>query len=389
MPALFFQKGVLKMKKVVVVSDSFKGSIDSIEICHIAKEVINESFPECEIINLPVADGGEGTVECFRQAIGGELVETTVHGPHMELLDARYLRHGNTAIIEMAAAAGLPLVGTNRNPSVTTTYGVGEQIRHAVENGAKEILLGLGGSSTNDGACGLAAAIGVKFKDINGKEFVPTGGTLSKIEVIDMTEAKKLLEGVKVTAMCDIDSPMYGPKGAAYIFAPQKGADANMVLKLDEELKALDRIIVRELGIESVAEVPGAGAAGGMGGGVIAFMGAQLKPGIQAVLDTVEFEKQLEGADLVITGEGKLDSQSLTGKVVIGVSRRAKECGVPVVAVVGDVADDAYGAYDLGVSAIFSINRLAIPFSEAKPRSKKDYENTLRDIFRFVKAIGK
>lgn len=375
------------MKKIVVVSDSFKGTIDSIEICHIANEIIKESFPQCEIINLPVADGGEGTVECFRQAIGGELVTTDVHGPHMEIITAKYLRNGDKAIIEMAAAAGLPLAGENRNPSITTTYGVGEQIRHAIENGAKEILLGLGGSATNDGACGLAAAVGVKFIDINSKEFIPTGGTLSRIEKIDMTEAKKLLDGVKVTAMCDINSPMHGPKGAAYIFAPQKGADAHMVLKLDEELKALDKIIVRELGIDSVAEIPGAGAAGGMGGGVIAFLGAQLKPGIQAVLDTVEFEKKLENADLVITGEGKLDSQSLTGKVVIGVSRRAKECGVPVLALVGGVAEDAYPAYEQGVSAIFTTNRLPVAFEDAKDSCVVNYRNTLRDIVKLIKVI--
>jgi len=375
------------MKKIVVVSDSFKGTLGSLEICHIAKDVVKDIFPQCEIINLPVADGGEGTVECFRQAIGGEFVEIEVHDPYMEIITAGYLRNGDKAIIEMASAAGLPLVGARRNPAVTTTYGVGEQIKHAIENGAKEILIGLGGSCTNDGACGLAAAMGVKFKNINGKEFIPTGNTLSHIEKIDMTEAKKLLNGIKITAMCDINSPMHGPHGAACIFAPQKGADAHMVLKLDEELKALDKIIVRELGIDSVAEIPGAGAAGGMGGGVIAFLGAELKSGIQAVLDTVEFERQLENADLVLTGEGKLDSQSLTGKVVIGVSRRAKECGVPVVAVVGGVTDDAYGAYDNGVSAIFTINRLPLPFEEAKEYSVENYRDTLRDVMRFIKAV--
>lgn len=377
------------MKKIVVVPDSFKGSLDSIEICNIARETIIDIFPECEAVTLPVADGGEGTVESFRQAIGGELIDTTVHGPHMETINAKYLRNGDTAIIEMAAAAGLPLVGTNRDPSVTTTFGVGEQVRHAAEHGAKQIILGLGGSSTNDGGCGCAAAVGVKFKDINGKEFVPTGGTLSKIDSIDVSKANDLLKHCNISAMCDINNPMYGAHGAAYVFGPQKGADDKMVVKLDEELKALDNVIVKELKINSVSQVPGSGAAGAMGAGVMAFLGAELKPGIEAVLDVVGFEDKLIGTDLVITGEGKIDSQSLSGKVVIGVSRRAQKMKVPVVALVGDIADDAYGAYDMGVSAIFSTNRLAVPFSVAKTRSKQDYRRALSDILRLIKIFYK
>lgn len=374
------------MKKCIIAPDSFKGSMNAIEICDIAQETIIKFFPDCEVKTIPVADGGEGTVDCFLHAIGGKKVEIIVNNLFMEPVKTYYAGIGDTAIIEMASAAGLPMAEGRANPAITTTYGVGEQIRHAVENGAKEILLGLGGSGTNDGGCGCAAAMGVIFKDENGKEFVPTGNTLSRIATFDTSAAMSLLEGIKLTAMCDIDNPMHGPKGAAYIFGPQKGADEKMVLELDEQLVYLDNKIQEVLGI-SMTNFPGAGAAGAFGAGTVAFLGATLKPGIQAVLDTVKFDELLNDTDLVFTGEGKLDSQSLRGKVVIGIAQRAKARNVPVIAVVGDVSDDGYEAYDMGVTAIFSINRLAIPFSEAKLRSKKDFQATFEDIFRLIKIV--
>lgn len=375
------------MKKCIVIPDSFKGSLDSIEICEIARSEISRFYPDCEIITLPVADGGEGTVECFLQAIGGERVKLSVKGPYMDEMTAEYAVTGDTAIIETASCAGLPLVEDNKNPCKTTTYGVGEQMRHAVENGAKKIILGLGGSATNDCGCGCAAALGVVFKNAAGESFVPTGDTLSQVADIDVSAAKQLLKNCEITAMCDIDNPMHGERGAAYVFAPQKGADEQTVKLLDGELKAMEKTIENCLGIKGLADVPGTGAAGAMGAGVMAFLGAELKPGIEAVLDTVEFDHKLAGADAVFTGEGKIDSQSLRGKVVIGVARRAQKQDVPVIAIVGDVADDAYEAYDKGVSAIFSINRLAVPFSVAKTRSRHDYQHTLEDILRLLKKM--
>lgn len=374
------------MKKCIVISDSFKGSISSIEIGRIAKSVIPEFFPECEVISVPAADGGEGTVSCFLEALGGEIVAETVTGPLDSPVNAAYGIIGNRAVIEMAAAAGLPLVGRQRNPMKTTTYGVGQQMRSAVTHGINEIILGLGGSATNDGGCGCAAALGVKFYDVEGKSFIPRGGTLKDIRDIDVTEAEKLLSCVRITAMCDIDNPLFGPSGAAYVFAPQKGADTDMVAKLDDGLRNLAEVIRSSLGIDT-SNLPGAGAAGGFGAGCVAFFGAELLPGIETVLNTVGFDNLLDGADLVITGEGRIDSQSLRGKVISGVARRAKKKGIPVIALVGDVRDDAYGAYDLGVSAIFSTNRLAIPFRDAITRSKTDYTNTLRDIMRLIHAI--
>ena len=374
------------MKKIAVVSDSFKGSVTSSEICAIVAAEAKRFFPACEVVGLPVADGGEGTVDSFLECMSGEKIFIEAAGPNFERRTAFYGRFGETAIIEMAAAAGLPLVGDDKNPMLTTTYGVGELMLHTLEHGAKRLILALGGSATNDGGCGAAAALGTRFYDAAGAEFIPTGGTLCNIVRIDNAATELLLSGVEVVAMCDIDNPMHGERGAAYVFAPQKGADAAMVRLLDAGLVSLDRAISREMG-KNVAGIPGAGAAGAMGAGAVAFFGAKLNPGIETVLDTVHFEERISGADFVITGEGKLDSQSLRGKVVIGVARRAKKVGIPVFAVVGDVGDEIDEAYAVGVSAIFSTNHLAIPFSEAKARSAKDYRLTIENLFRALAAL--
>ena len=373
------------MKKCVVVSDSFKGTVSSREICAIAQRVIPRHFPGCEVICIPVADGGEGTVDCFVQAMGAQRVEITVTNALGEKSAAAYARLGELAIIEMAAAAGLPQVGERRCPGTATTYGVGELIAHAVDSGCIKILLGLGGSATNDGGCGCAAALGVRFTDDSGRDFVPVGATLDRIARIDVSAARERLRGIPVLAMCDITNPMHGPDGAAFVFAPQKGADDQTVLLLDRQLRALDEAFRRELGA-SVADLPGAGAAGAFGAGGVALLDAELRRGIEVVLDVVGFDALLADADLVLTGEGRIDAQSTHGKVVGGVARRAKARGVPVFAIVGDVADDAYGAYDAGVSAIFSINRLAVPRAEAKARSRADYTRTLDDLLRAVRA---
>lgn len=375
------------MKKCIVVPDSFKGSLSSIKICEMTKSSILKFFPDCEVVTVPVADGGEGTVDCFLVALQGEKVYVKVHGPFMEETTAYYGKFGNTAIIEMAQAAGLPMVGDKRNPAIATTYGVGELMEHAVQNGATELIIGLGGSATNDGGCGCAAALGAIFLDKNGTEFIPAGGTLDKIASIDITKAQRFLSGCRITAMCDIDNPMHGPTGAAYIFGPQKGADDEMVRELDRQLVYLDQRIQQFLG-KQVANIAGAGAAGAFGAGMVAFFDAVLNSGIETVLDMVHFNRLLVGADAVFTGEGKIDGQSLQGKVVVGVAKRAKLQHVPVYVLAGDVGDDAYQAYDVGVSAIFSINRFAIPFSQAKLRSREDYTHTLEDILRLIKSIS-
>ena len=371
------------MKKCVVVSDSFKGTVSSREICEIAQRVIPRHFPACEVVCIPVADGGEGTVDCFIQAMGAQRVEVTVTNALGEKSAAAYARIGELAIIEMAAAAGLPQVGALRCPGTATTYGVGELIAHAAHSGCKRILLGLGGSATNDGGCGCAAALGVGFLDADGQSFVPVGDTLGRIARIDTAKADELLRSVEITVMCDVTNPLYGPTGAAYVFAPQKGADAEKVKSLDAGLRHFGNMIRSQLGID-VSRMPGAGAAGGMGAGCVALLGGTIQSGIDAVLDVTGFDRQLEGADLVITGEGRIDSQSAGGKVISGVARRTKAKGIPLIAIAGGIADSAGAVYDIGVSAMFSTDRAALPVDMLGARSPGDYEATLSDIMSLI-----
>ena len=371
------------MKKCVVVSDSFKGTVSSREICAIAQQVIPRHFPACEVVCIPVADGGEGTVDCFVQAMGAKRVGVTVTNALGEKSAAAYARLGELAIIEMAAAAGLPQVGALRCPGTATTYGVGELIAHAVDSGCRKILLGLGGSATNDGGCGCAAALGVGFLDADGQSFVPVGDTLGRIARIDTAEASALLRSVEITVMCDVTNPLYGPTGAAYVFAPQKGADAEKVKSLDAGLRHFGDVIRSQYGLD-VSAMPGAGAAGGMGAGCVALLGGMIQSGIDAVLDVTGFDRQLEGADLVITGEGRIDSQSADGKVVSGVARRTRAKGVPLIAIAGGIADSAGAVYDIGVSAMFSTDRAALPVDMLGARSPGDYEATLNDIMSLI-----
>ena len=269
----------------------------------------------------------------------------------------------------------------------TSTYGVGQLILHAAESGCKKIIVGLGGSCTNDAGTGAAAACGVRFYNEEGKEFIPTGGTLSEIRKIDVSGFAPELKDVEIITMCDIDNPLYGPFGAAHVFGPQKGADEKMVLILDEGLRDISELIKTQLG-KDISVIPGSGAAGGMGGGMVAFFDSKLQMGIETVLDTVNFNDVAKDADMIFTGEGKIDTQSIRGKVVIGVARRAKSLGVPVVAVVGDIGDDIELAYEEGVSGIFSINRVAVDFKLAKKRSKSDLALTMNNLMRFIKRLN-
>ena len=288
----------------------------------------------------------------------------------------------------MAACAGLPLVGDNKHAELTTTYGVGQLMLHAAQNGCDKILMGLGGSATNDGGTGAASAVGVRFLDKDGNHFVPVGNTLKDICSIDITNIDESLQNIDIITMCDIDNPLCGENGAAHVFAPQKGADNSTVQHLDEGLSHMADIIKRDTGKE-VKKLAGAGAAGGMGAGMVAFFSSRLRMGIEAVLDTVHFDSLIQDADLIFTGEGMIDYQSLRGKVVIGVALRAKIAGVPLFAVVGDIGDNIQTAYDMGVTSIFSINRCAIPFHEAKLRSERDLADTMDDILRAIKAFVK
>ena len=375
------------MKKAVLIPDSFKGTMSSEKIISIMKERILHYHPGCTIVPIPVADGGEGSVDAFLTALGGEKIKVKTKGPWGETVDSFYgLLPDGTAVIEMAASAGLPQVGDRKDPSKTTTYGVGELILAAAKSGAKKLVIGLGGSATNDAGCGAAAACGVSFFDKEGKTFTPVGETLDQIVRIDVTTMDESVKKLPITAMCDIDNPFYGPTGAAAIFGPQKGADEVMVESLDGKMKSLAAVVEKDLGI-GLQSIPGSGAAGGMGGGMKAFFGAKLQMGIDAVLEITGFEKLAENADMIFTGEGKIDTQSLRGKVVIGVARKAKKMGIPVLAIVGDIGDNIEAAYDEGVSGIFSINRVAVPYKEARPRAESDMKLTMDNILRFMERM--
>lgn len=372
------------MRKIILAPDSFKGTMSATTICQIMEMQIHHHEPQIEVLKLPVADGGEGTVECFLEIMGGKKITMKVIGPLFEEIEAFYgILSNGTAVVEMAAAAGLPLVEGRKSPQSTTTYGVGQLIRNALEMGCKTIIIGLGGSCTNDGGAGMAAALGIRFLDLKGHEFVPVGETLTQIHKIDMSGRMKELESCTVTAICDVDNPLCGEFGAARIFGPQKGADESMIRLLDDNLLHFGNVIKEQLGLE-IHTIPGGGAAGGMGAGVMALLHATLKPGIDTVLDNVDFDSMLEDADLVLTGEGRIDSQSLRGKVVRGVAGRAKKHDVPVIAIVGDIGDGIEAFYDLGVTAIVSINRVAIPFADARLRCQSDLSLTIDAVMRLM-----
>lgn len=374
------------MNKAVLIPDSFKGTLSSIEICTIISDKIYKHFPHCHVVSIPVADGGEGSVDCFLSALGGEKIVETVSSPYFEDMESFYGLINDTAVIEMAACAGLPLVEDRKNPSLTTTYGVGQLIMAAAKKRCKKIIVGLGGSSTNDGGCGAAAAVGVKFYDKKGNEFIPIGKTLIDIDRIDLSHKAKELDNIEIITMCDIDNPMYGPTGAAYIFGPQKGADEKMILELDKGLKNLCDVIERETG-KDLKDVPGSGAAGAMGAGMIAFFNSVLQMGIETVLDTVKFDEIIEDADMIFTGEGRIDSQSLRGKVVIGVGKRAKNKNIPVTVIAGGAANNIDDAYDMGVTSIFTINRLPEDFEISRHKSKENLEATIDNILRLIKSV--
>ena len=375
------------MEKILLVPDSFKGTLSSRQVCQVMAGQLRRFFPQAQVKSIPVADGGEGSVEAFLAAAGGERRMLTVTGPFGEPVEAFYgiLGDGRTAVIEMAACAGLPLAEGRLNPERATTYGVGELLLAAKEAGCTKAILGLGGSCTNDGGAGAAAALGAKFTRADGTAFVPTGGTLGEIAALDVSPVAQALQGMELTAMCDIDNPLYGEAGAAAVFAPQKGADAAMVARLDAGLRHLGQVSARCLG-RDFSHLPGAGAAGGLGFGMAAFCGAQLRMGIDAVLDAVGFDSLLPGTDVVFTGEGKIDSQSARGKVVSGVAARCRKAGVPVVAVVGQIGQGFEEMYQQGLTAVFSINRAAQPFAESRFHAGENLALTMENIARLLAA---
>jgi len=337
--------------KIVIACDSFKGTFSSTDIADAIKKAVQKRLPDAEIVSIPVSDGGEGVVDVLKEAMGGVEVTVTVTDPNFEQTDAAFLLCGDTAVIESAQACGITL-SKPLDTKKKTTYGVGEMIKAAVERGAKRILLGLGGSGTTDGGCGMAAALGTSFFDKEGKPIVPVGETLLKIDSV------KIVKKYDVTALCDVKNPLFGKNGAAYIYGPQKGATDSDVEMLDEGLKHLSDIIGSN-GYD-YSQIPGAGAAGGLGYGVLTFCNGKLRRGIDVVLDELRFEEKIKGADYIVTGEGALDHQSFCGKVVDGILSRAN--GVPVIGFVG--INKIPDAAEKGLCAVFETNDKHLPFAE-------------------------
>jgi glycerate kinase len=343
--------------KIVVAPDSYKGSLSAQEVADAIEKGLKKVDSSIDVVKVPMADGGEGTVQSLVDASNGKLVTLKVMDPLMREIDSFYgiLGDGTTAVMEMAAASGLPLIKKEeKNPLKTTTYGTGQLIKHALDMGCRNIIMGIGGSATNDGGCGMAMALGVKFLDKEGNEVGFGGGSLGLIHSIDTSGLDERIKECTIVAACDVDNPLVGPKGASHIFGPQKGADPEMVLALDKNLEHYGKLVEEALGV-SLLNYPGAGAAGGLGGGLLAFLGANLKSGIDIVIDTTKLEEIMKGADLVITGEGMIDYQTIHGKTPYGVAKAASKQNIPVIAIAGGIGTGIEVLYEHGFTSVFSI----------------------------------
>lgn len=371
---------------ILIAVDSFKGSLSSQHAGEAITKGIHKVFPEATTYILPMADGGEGTVEALVRARQGDILRTKVTSPLGEEIESFIGQlPGGTVVLEMAAASGLPLVPSEkRNPMITTTKGTGELILKAMNLGAHEIILGIGGSATNDGGAGMAQALGVKFLDDEGKELNPGGGDLGRLTRIDCSQMDPRLKNTKITVMCDVDNPLVGLRGASAVFGPQKGATPEMLQILDRNLEHYAQILKEQLGVD-VKDIPGSGAAGGLGAGLLAFTNAELKTGIETILDTVNFDKMLEKADLVITGEGRIDIQSLYGKVPMGIAKRAVRLAKPVLAIVGSIGSGAEELYNHGLSSIVSIVNGPMPLESSIEQAYELTKEATERAFRIIK----
>jgi glycerate kinase len=342
--------------KILIAVDSYKGSCSTFEVANSIERGIRKVCKDSEIVKIPIADGGEGTVDSLVKGAGGRYETVHVKDPLGREIECRYgILKDNAAIIEMAASSGLTLLRKEeRNPMITTTYGTGQMIKAALDKGCRKIFIGIGGSATNDGGAGMAQALGVSFKDSEGKEIGNGGGELARIRDIDISGIDPRLKDTEIIVLSDVTNPLCGPNGASSIYGPQKGATPEMIRLLDNNLKNYALLIKEKLGLD-IMDVPGAGAAGGLGAGLIAFCNATVMPGIDVALDINGIDRHLADTDLVITGEGRIDSQTACGKVPVGVARRVLKYGVPVIAIVGSVGDGASIVYEHGIDAIIDI----------------------------------
>lgn len=368
--------------KVVIAPDSYKESLTAMEVATAIESGFKEIMPDAEYIKLPMADGGEGTVQSLVDATGGEIVSVAVTGPLGQSVEGFYglLGDGSTAVIEMAAGSGLHLVEPHqRNPLLTTTFGTGELVKAALDKGVSHIIVGIGGSSTNDGGVGMAQALGAKLLDSQGHDLPFGGGALANLDVIDLSGLDPRLATVQLEVACDVDNPLCGPKGASHVFGPQKGATPEMIEQLDANLAHYAEVI-RQTNGKDVINQAGAGAAGGLGAALLGLFDATLRPGINIVMDAVNLAEVVKDADLVITGEGRIDSQTIHGKTPIGVARTAKLYNLPVIGIAGSTAQDCRVVHDHGLDAVYSVVLGATDLPTALKEAAFNVEMTSRNI---------
>jgi len=373
--------------KLLFASDSFKGTISSDQTIELLTKAAHEVFGECETGGVPVADGGEGTTEAVVKARKGEMVYVDVHGPLMETEHGFYGKLSDTeAVLEMAAASGLPMVPMEkRNPLHTTTYGTGELLKAALDAGYTEIAIAIGGSATNDGGMGFARALGIRFLDEDGNVLEGKGSDLGKVKHIDMTGLDPAVKKAHFTVMCDVTNPLCGPDGATYTFGKQKGGTPEILDELEKGMHNYRDVIIKEFGINP-DEIKGSGAAGGLGTALKVFLGAEMKSGIETVLDLIDFDQRLRDVDLVVTGEGRTDWQSCFGKVMQGVGDRSKRNGVPVIALCGGLGKDYEKIYDHGIDSIMTTVDGPMTLKDALDNAEELYYKGAVRMFRFIKA---
>jgi len=379
------------MKKIIVAIDSFKGSISSLEANHAAAKGIKNVFSECEVDEITIADGGEGMLELLMTGTNGKKVNVAAHDPLNRLINTTYglSGDGRTALIEMAGINGLPLLKeSERNPWLTTSYGTGELIAHALNNGCRNFIIGIGGSATNDCGIGMLQALGFHFLDKYGQESGTGGQIMSKVVTIDTTHVMPALKESIFTVACDVNNPLYGKTGAAYVYAKQKGADEITIERLDQGLRHIAKITKEQLGKDIT--IPGTGAAGGMGAAFIGFLNASLKPGIQFSLDLSRFQQRAKDADLIITGEGRADKQSIMGKVLDGVLSKAKPLHIPVIVIAGSVTDMEL-LNKAGFAGIFPITNSPLSLQDAMDpvTTKSNITNSVTQICFLIKSFTK
>ena len=373
--------------KFLFASDSFKGTLSSKRTAELLAQAASEIFPGCEYSSIEVADGGEGTTDAVLSAVNGEKIAVSVHGPLWEEISAYYGKlDDRRAVMEMAAASGLPLVPSEqRDPRKTTSYGTGEMIADALDKGFRDISIAIGGSATNDGGIGCMRALGVRFLDENGQELSGCGADLAEIRSIDVSGLDPRVKECKFTVMCDVTNPLCGEKGATHTFGKQKGGTPEILEELEKGMCNYRDILKNQFGV-NMDEVPGAGAAGGLGAALMVFLNGTLKSGIETVLDLVEFDRKLEGVSLVVTGEGSTDWQSVFGKVMQGVGVHCRKAGIPAVAVVGSMGKGAEDIFDYGIESILTTVNAVMPLDEALGRAEELYLQAARRMFRMLRA---